>query len=159
MNASDQSVVSLRPVEIQNLRDVLALRVHPSQEQFVAGVADSLADAEIAPDSRPCYRALYADEVPVGFVMISDGIPPGNPELLGPYYLWRLLIDADHQRRGYGTRALDLVCDYVRTRPGGDVLWTSAVPGDGGPTPFYLGYGFTLTGQVVDGESVLRLEL
>jgi len=159
VNTSNDPVVSLRPIGIQNLRDVLRLRVSPPQEQFVAGVADSLAEAEVTPDAFPWYRALYADEVSVGFVMISDGIPPGNPELLGPYYLWRLLIDADHQRRGYGARALDLVCDYVRTRPGGDILWTSAVPGEGGPTPFYLGYGFTLTGQVVDGESVLRLEL
>jgi diamine N-acetyltransferase len=152
-------VVELRQVGYSNLREVLRLRVSEQQTQFVEGVPGSLAEAEVTPDARPWYRAVYAAGDLVGFVMISDGIPPGNPELIGPYYLWRLLIDVKHQGRGYGTRALDLVCDYVRTRPTGDVLMTSAVQGEGGPTPFYLRYGFELTGDVVDDEPVFRLQL
>jgi diamine N-acetyltransferase len=151
--------VELRPVDFFNLRTVMALKVTEAQSEFVAGVQDSLAEAEVTPDAHPWYRALYADDTPVGFVMLSDGIPPGNPELLGPYYLWRLLIDVEHQRRGYGTRALDLCCDHVRARHGGDALITSAVQGEGGPTPFYLQYGFELTGQYVEDEAVLQLTL
>jgi diamine N-acetyltransferase len=138
---------------------VLELHVTDAQSSFVAGVADSLAEAEMTPDARPWYRVICADGEPVGFIMISDGVPPGNPELVGPYYLWRLLVDVSHQGRGYGTAALDLVGDYVRNRPGGTVLMTSAVPGDAGPTPFYLRYGFELTGDVVEGEPLLRLLL
>ena len=156
---SSNSVVQLRVVGYDNLTDVLGLRVTEAQSEFVEGVRGSLAEAEMTPDARPWYRVIYADDVPVGFVMISDGIPPGNPELIGPYYLWRLLIDVKHQGRGYGSRALDLVCEYVRTRPGGDVLMTSAGQGEGGPTPFYLGYGFELTGDLVDAEPALRLRL
>ena len=36
---------------------------------------------------------------------------------------------------------------------------TSAVPGEGGPQPFYEKLGFVPTGQIDDGEVVLRLEL
>ena len=39
-------------------------------------------------------------------------------------------------------------------------MWTSAVPGDGSPLPFYERYGFVPTGELVfDGEVLLRLEL
>ena len=58
--------------------------------------------------------------------MISDGIPPerlaSDDDLIGPYYLWRLLIDKRHQHRGYGTAVLDEIVGYLRTRPGADVL-------------------------------------
>ncbi|HEY5014944.1 MAG TPA: GNAT family N-acetyltransferase [Acidimicrobiia bacterium] len=104
-------------------------------------------------------RAVYAEEVPVGFVMISDNIPPGRPEYLGPYFLWRLLLDARYQRLGYGRAALDLVVAYVRTRPRADTLLASFVPGEGSPLGFYVKYGFAPTGEVFDGEPVLALPL
>jgi GNAT superfamily N-acetyltransferase len=79
-----------------------------------------------------------------------------EPDLLGPDYLWRLLIDAPFQGRGYGAATLDAVVDYLRTRPGADVLWTSCVPGDGSPHAFYERYGFVATGEIKWDETVLR---
>ena len=43
--------------------------------------------------AEPHEMGGHADDVPVGFVMISDGIPDTDPEYLGPYFLWRLMID------------------------------------------------------------------
>ena len=151
--------VHFREINIFNLRDVLALHVTEAQSDFVASVPDSIAEAEVTPDGMPWYRALYAGDTPVGFVMISDNIPPGNPELVGPYYLWRLLIDVEHQGRGYGTRALDLTAEYVRTRPNGTELYTSAVEEPRSPLPFYLKYGFEKTDRFAEEERVLRLTL
>jgi diamine N-acetyltransferase len=115
------------------------------------------------PPPRPTpargFRAIYADETPVGFIMITDGIAAGHPEYEWPYYLWRLLIDAGHQRRGYGTAALDLVEKYVRERPGAVELVTSAVPGEGSPMSFYERSGFHPTGGLLDGEHVYVLPL
>ena len=48
----------------------------PGQEQFVSGVADSLLEAAEEPGGRAMYWAVYADETPVGFVMISDEVGP-----------------------------------------------------------------------------------
>jgi diamine N-acetyltransferase len=115
-------------------------------------------------DAKACARMWSAHDAAsgdlVGFVMISDGIPPGHPELLGPYFLWRLLIDTRWQGRGFGRAALDLVVAHVRTRPDARVLLTSIQPGSvGSPRGFYLTYGFTTTGQIFDGEEVLELEL
>ncbi|MFI5099966.1 MAG: GNAT family N-acetyltransferase, partial [Actinomycetes bacterium] len=92
-------------------------------------------------------------------VMISDGITVVNPDYLGPYFLWRLLVDRRHQGQGYGSAALRLVVEHVCTRPEARVLVTSAVPGPGSPVGFYVGQGFRLTGAVHQGEVVLELDL
>jgi diamine N-acetyltransferase len=88
--------------------------------------------------------------------MIADGVPDEYTEYVGPYYQWRLLIDERWQRRGLGRATLDLVVDYVRTRPRARTLLTSVSKGsEGSPMGFYLGYGFTPTGQVHEGKEVL----
>ena len=142
---------------------VLGLRLKPGQDRFVASVEESLEEAVV--DTRGCPRmwSAYDNEQLVGFVMISDGIPAErlatDDDLIGPYYLWRLLIDERHQHQGYGTAALDQVVDYLRSRPGADILWTSAGQGEGSPQPFYERYGFVPTGDMMEGEVVLRLDL
>jgi len=51
------------------------------------------------------------------------------------------------------------VVAYVKTRPGGEVLATSVVPGEGSPMGFYRRYGFQPTGQSFGHEQVLELRL
>lgn len=142
---------------------VLALRLGPGQDRFVADVEESFRDASTYAHMCPRMWAVWAGDEVVGFAMISDGVPEArlaaDPNLVGPYYLWRLLIDEGQQRRGYGTATLDAIIAYLRTRPGAEVLWVSSVPGDGSPQPFYERYGFRLTGRIVDDEIVLRLDL
>jgi diamine N-acetyltransferase len=141
----------------------LALRVGPGQDHFVASVEQSFADAIEHVEACARYWTVNDGDDVVGFAMISDGIPestlPADPTLVGPYFLWRLLIDERHQRRGYGTATLDAVVAYVRAQPGATELLTSYSEGEGSPGPFYKGYGFVATDRVVEGERVLRLEL
>ena len=150
-------MITLRPLDDANLEAVLALRVSPAQLNFVSSVADSLAEAAAEPDGRAIQWAVYDQETPVGFVMISDEV--GAPGYIAQY-LWKLLIDERHQRKGYGTATLDLIVEYFRGRPGVEVMWTSAGQGDGSPIPFYERYGFERTGDIVfGGEVLLRLNL
>ena len=96
----------------------------------------------------------------VGFTMISDGIPePIDDDFVGPYFLWKLFIDADEQGRGFGAATIQAVVEYLRDRPGANVLYTSCADGAGSPRGFYLQYGFTDTGRVMWGENVLALDL
>ena len=150
-------MVSLRHVDDSNREAVLALRVTPEQLNFVSSVADSLAEAVDEPHGRAIQWAVYDDDTTVGFVMISDEV--GVPGYIAQY-LWKLLIDERYQRKGYGTATLDLVVEYFRSRPGVQVMWTSAGQGDGSPIPFYERYGFKRTGEIVfDDEVLLRLPL
>jgi diamine N-acetyltransferase len=131
---------------------VCALAVLPHQTRLVAPNAVSLAQALFEPTAW--YRAIYADETLVGFVMVEDD--PTAQE----YSLWRFMVAGPYQGRGFGRQALDLVVEYVRTRPGATELLTSYVPGEGSPGDFYVKLGFEETGEVDDdGEVVMRLPL
>lgn len=161
MESPAHESISLRTIDDENRDAVLALEVTPAQSHFVASVARSFDDAREEPGACPWYRAIYRGGTPVGFVMISDNIPPERTEYLGPYFLWRLLIDVGWQRLGIGTATLDLVTQYVRSRPGAEVLYTSVGQHDSPytPLPFYLRYGFRATETIRDGERVLELQL
>jgi diamine N-acetyltransferase len=152
------SLVELREITEENGLVIEGLRVSVSQEQFVASVAESLEEAESSSEAHPWYRAIYVDDVPVGFVMISEGAE-GDDRYPWRLFLWRLLIDERFQRQGYGTETLNAVVKELRTRSSADALFTSAVPGDGSPVSFYEHYGFVRTGQIFDDEIVLRLDL
>ena len=149
--------VTLREITAENEAAVRALAVAPGQELFVDTVANSLEEAASTPDANPWYRAIYAGDQPVGFVMLSLDVPAGHPEHPWHYFLWRLLIDARHQRHGYGTAAVASVIDLVGGRPGATDLYTSVWPG--GPTAFYRSLGFEPTGEWFHEEEVYRLPL
>jgi GNAT superfamily N-acetyltransferase len=152
--------VTFRELSDTNRDDVLALRLAPGQDRFVSSVAESLQEAEEFPRASPWYRAVYVGGEQVGFVMVSWDCVPQPPEIIGPWFLWKLLIDERHQRHGYGREVVRLVTDLIR-EAGADDLLTSYVPeGEGGPGPFYEGLGFVPTGAVDDnGEIILRLDL
>ncbi len=151
--------VTLREITDANRAAVEALAVTEPQRFYVADVATSLREAVEYPEAKAWCRAVYADDEPVGFVMLSDGITSDDPTLLGPYYLWRLLVDHRYQRLGYGAAALDLVVEHVRTRPDARELLVSHVVGPSSPAGFYERYGFVPTGQVHEDEPVLALDL
>jgi diamine N-acetyltransferase len=153
-------VVSLVEITNANREAVLALRVAAEQERFVGGsVLNALADAAEYPHAKPWYRAVYAGDVPVGFVMISWNVEPQPPEIIGPWFLWKLLIDLRHQGHGHGAQVVRQIADMVRAQ-GATELLTSLVPGDGGPGGFYQKLGFVPTGELDNnGEAILRLAL
>jgi diamine N-acetyltransferase len=151
--------VTLREITPENETVVRTLRVAPEQEQFVASVTRSLEEAEVTPQARPWYRAIYAGQEPVGFVMLSYDVPPGDPDQPFRYFLWRLLIDSRHQGRGYGRGAMELVIEHLRDRPDATELVTSVHPGPGSPGPFYRGLGFEPTGEWLEDEEIYQLAL
>jgi diamine N-acetyltransferase len=149
--------VTLREINSETVRAVIKLAVAPEQQGFVAPNAVSLAQALFSEEAW--YRAVYAEEELAGFVMLSDETlkkqPPAEPKI----WLWRLMIDHKHQRRGIGREVMRLVLEHVRSRPGAQSFYTSYVPEPGGPEPFYLGLGFVPNGEVEDGEVVLVYSL
>jgi RimJ/RimL family protein N-acetyltransferase len=151
-------VVELVEVDTGNERIVSGLAIHRTQEEFVAPMLRSFADAlfpEVVDGAPvvPWMRAVTADGVIVGFVMLAL-----TTEHHSEPFLWRLLIDRLHQRRGIGSRVLGLVSDECLAM--GDLtLLTSWVEGKGSPRPFYLARGFVPTGRIVDGETEGRKQL
>jgi diamine N-acetyltransferase len=161
------AAVQLRDIVTEDdIVAVMSLRRGPGQDRYLGSMISHFEDA--ISDARACPRMWSVHDAGtgqlVGFVMISDNIPAETlaaaDDIVGPYFLWRLLIDHRQQGRGYGAATVDAVIRYLRTRPGADVLWTSAEPGEGSPQPFYLHYGFERTGEVKwAAEEMLRLDL
>lgn len=155
---SAPSHVELVEITWVNAFDFAKLSTHHSQRRLVAPVLESYADA-LFPEPHggkpvvPWLRGVTADNDPVGFVMVADRTDDHPTP-----YLWRLLVDRRHQRRGIGAQVLDLVVEHV-VEHGADAIDVSYVEGPGSPAPLYLGRGFVPTGEIDDGETVARLQL
>lgn len=150
-------MIALREITADTVRQITGLAVAREQQDFVAPNAVSLAQALFSPEAW--YRAICADDAPVGFVMLYDEslrpIPPERPEV----GIWRFMVDARFQGRGFGAAALQQVIAHVRAKGVFESLQVSYVPGPGCPEPFYLRAGFRHTGKVDEGEVVLELPL
>ena len=151
--------MTLREITDANRDAVLALRVAPAQERFVGSVRGALEDAAEYSHANPWYRAVYVADEPVGFVMLSWDVTPQPPEIIGPWFLWKLLIDERHQGHGYGREAVRQVVELVCAE-GATELLTSYVNEDGGPAGFYGRLGFLPTGERdINGEVIVALSL
>jgi RimJ/RimL family protein N-acetyltransferase len=144
-------VVELAPITPDNRGVVGRLTTHKSQERFVSPMAGSFRDA-LFPDTVdgapvvPWYRAITADGEVVGFIMAAEMTTAHeNP------YLWRLLVDRMHQRRGIGAMALELFEQRCRDQ-GATAIEVSWFPGPGSPEPMYLARGYQPSGKIEDGE-------
>lgn len=149
--------VTLRPVDQNNLQAIHNLRLEEGQRRFIATNTRTLKQAEEAPEAW--LRAIYADDTPVGLLLLHDEHLRNPPREVGYYFLWRIMVDADHQRRGYGRKAVDLVTEYVADRPHAKRLLSSYLPGEGGAEEFYQRLGFTPTGDKIDEDIEIELHL
>lgn len=145
--------VTLREITGETVTTICKLSdtLPEEQHKMVAPNAMSIAQAHFS--EHAWFRAIYADETPIGFVMLWDDSQKAD------YFLWRFMIAAPHQRKGYGRRAIEQLVEYVKTRPSATELKASYVPMDGGPEEFYHKLGFEETGEVMHGENVVRLPL
>jgi diamine N-acetyltransferase len=141
--------VELREITQDSLRAVLDPAVEPEQEGYVATNARSIAEAHFEPHAW--FRAVYADDDPVGFVMAYRDPPEA-------FWVWRFMIDARHQGKGYGRRALELLVEEARA-DGVPEIKLSFHAGEHSPRDFYERFGFAETGEVEGEEIVMRLAL
>ena len=147
------STVSLRAITEESVVAVCKLSdtLSQPQQKMVAPNAISIAQAHFNPYAW--FRAVYADETPVGFIMLYDN--PERPR----YFLWRFMIAGPHQRSGFGKAAIRLLIEYVRSRPGATELLVSCGEGQASPEGFYARQGFERSGEVIDEEIVMKLVL
>ena len=142
--------VELREITTHTVRTVTGLSVTPEQMGYVAPNAISIAEAYFEP--KAWFRAIAAGDELVGFVMVYR-----DPEAQ-QFYVWRFMIDAQHQGRGYGKRAMELLLDEARG-DGASHVTLSVVPGDQSALGFYKNLGFEETGEVEHGEHEMKLAL
>ncbi|MCB0211857.1 MAG: GNAT family N-acetyltransferase [Anaerolineae bacterium] len=151
MYSTPDAQVTLQEITEETLGPILRLEVADNQKHFVATNAVSIAQAHFSQNAW--FRAIYADDTPVGFVMLY--IDEEKPE----YMVWRFMIDKNQQGKGYGYQALLKVIEHVRSLPKAKDLFLSYVPKEGNASPFYRQLGFEETGEMDQGENIMKLML
>jgi histidinol dehydrogenase len=154
-SAAPGSGFEVRRLHADNLIPLMRLQVRPDQADFVAPVAKSIAQAAYEPLGRP--YGLYMDEVPVGFLLLFESyLDQSDP--CDELYVWRLMIDANHQRKGHGRLAMAWVVEEAR-RLGVAQVGLSHVLGNDDARSFYASLGFVATGKVKEGEAEMVFAL
>jgi histidinol dehydrogenase len=146
---------SVKPVDAGNVDEVLKLQVAAGQRGLVASVERSLAQVAYEPAGRAV--AMYDGDVPVGMMLLYDA-RQDKERPASQLYLWRILVDAQHQRRGYGRLAMSWLIDEAR-RMGVAEVGLSHVEREGHAGPFYEKLGFAYTGEVDGTELKMLLKL
>lgn len=143
--------VSLREITPDNWQKVLELKVRDDQTGFVASNLYSLAESKVFPDCVPL--AIYAGEQPVGFLMYT--FENERKE----WWIFRLMISAEQQGKGYGRAAMLQAITRMRSVPGCDKIFISFEPNNAVAERLYRSLGFVPNQEIVDGEVVFRLDL
>jgi diamine N-acetyltransferase len=116
--------VTLRRLAASDHDQVMGIRPGRGQEQLVAGVEASLA--EVATNDALTPFAVYdasqlglpePDQPPVGFAVTEVVASVG--------FILRVLIDADHQRKGYGRATMTELVRRLRLQPDVELIATS----------------------------------
>ncbi|WP_447041099.1 GNAT family N-acetyltransferase [Streptomyces sp. DSM 118878] len=143
--------VELRPVTPDNYKECLALRVHPEQTEFVAPNSDSLVLAYVYPQAEA--KAVYRGDDLVGFVLfhpIDEEAPDKG------HCIVRFMIDRAFQGQGIGRRALAAALDWIVRERHVDTVQLSVEPENVKALEFYRASDFVETGEMDEGEIVLR---
>ena len=147
-------MINLRKITEDNFIDAFQLKLAPGQEQFVSHPIRSLAQAYVYRDQCQPF-GIYEDDTMVGYVMVIYDYE--IPE----YDIWHMMIDEAKQGAGYGSRALDLVLNYIRTKPFGssDRVTLTCNKDNAKAMKLYKSKGFTETGAEDEDEIELSLML
>ncbi|KAF9186017.1 hypothetical protein BGZ51_001361 [Haplosporangium sp. Z 767] len=100
------STITLREIGKDNWRDIVDLTTTEAQSPLVSSNVSSLCESHYAADAWA--RGIYADNTPVGFLMMS--IAPEEEW----YAIWRFMIDQRYQAMGFGRKAIQLAIAHVK---------------------------------------------
>lgn len=147
------TTVTLKPITKDNWRQCVSLEVADDQTSFVAENTYSLAQAAYDTDIQLEPFGIYADDEMVGFVMF------GYPEFDGKrmWFIFRLMVDKNHQRRGYGRQGMALAVEMIKQKPDCTEMFVSFMPDNIGAATLYEQLGFINEGKIIGKEIMVRL--
>jgi diamine N-acetyltransferase len=152
-NRENRLAITLREVTKDDWTACIKLQVSDDQRGFVASNLYSLAESKFYSWLVP--QGIYHDDTMVGFTMW--GLNPDDTP--GEYWIMRLMVDQQYQKRGYGCAAMKILLEQLRAAPGCTAILLSFEPHNRVAQALYEKLGFRLTGEIFDGEAVMRLDL
>ena len=154
--ASAGPVIHFARITARTVRTICRLSetLTPQQRKMVADNAVSIAQAHCSENAW--LRAVYADDTPIGFIMVHFGSDYDDGIDCPGAFLWRFMIAQPYQGKGYGKKAIECLVAHLRSQ-GAKELFTSCGVGEGSPEGFYKKLGFVATGEMYDDEIELVL--
>lgn len=146
--------ITLRRIDETNFIDAFQLKLAEGQEVFVSHPVRSLAQAYVYYHQCTPF-GIYADDTMVGYIMVIYDLDTKE------YNLWHLMIDRNHQRKGYGKQAVQACLAYIRQKPlglGNTILLTCHEKNTAG-IALYKSLGFQKTGNRDEEEIEMKLIL
>ncbi len=145
-------MITLKKIDENNYRKVLAIKMNEEQDKFVAPNVVSLAQAWVFYETARPF-AIYKDEEVIGFMMLDWN------EKEREAGIWRFMIAQEHQNKGYGRKAMEYALNLIRESNKFDCVFLDYVPGNDSGKHLYESLGFKETGEIDDGEIVMKLDL
>lgn len=147
-------MITLRPVDRNNWVACGRIAVGDHQLGLVASNLETIAESKFEPHYH--LRAIYHDEIVVGMLTYCH---ENDPEDLGLYWIFRLIIDRSYQGKGFGSEAMKLAISQMKTL-GAIRIRTMQKPSNLIASSLYEKLGFRLTGEILDdGDMVRELQL
>ena len=141
-------MIDLVNITPSNKEECIALTVFPDQKGFVATNADSLEEAQANPGM--CPMGIRKDGVLVGFAMC------GYDSEEKKSWIIRFMIDAAHQRKGYGREALTKLIRMLLEKHEDADIRLCVEPENEVAIKLYEGFGFLPTGEKWGDELIFE---
>ena len=105
--------IHLEKIDENNYLQAFGLKLGDGQDKFVSHPIRSLAQAYVYRDQCTPF-GIFCGDTMVGYVMVIYDYD------LEEYDVWHLMIDKEHQGRGYAKAAMRLCLEYIAGKPFGD---------------------------------------
>ena len=143
--------LQLVPVHKGNWIDCAELELQAFQTGYLASNLRTIAESAFEP-----HYELRAIELKGKVIGMLAYCPEVDEPIEGLYWLFRIMIDKSFQNRGYGRAAIELAVQEMRAR-GALRIRTMCRPDNEAAMRCYLGLGFSMVGNLDDGDVVFEI--
>ena len=146
-------MVTLRDLTRDNWVECVRLPLDENQQGNLASNVETIAESKFAEHHR--LRAIYLGDRLVGLLAYTHEDDPPDAEL---FWIFRLMIDKNYQRRGIGMAAMQLAIAEI-AELGASRIRTMHKPTNLAAASLYKNLGFSEIGFLDDGDVLLEMRL
>lgn len=146
-------MVTLRELTRENWVQCVRLTLDENQQGYLASNVETIAESKFEEHHR--LRAIYNGDRLVGLIAYTHEVDPPDDEL---FWIFRLMVDKNHQRQGIGLAAMKLAIAEI-AELGSSRIRTMHKPTNRTAASLYKKLGFREIGFLDDGDVLLELRL
>jgi len=143
--------IRLQELNDSNWRECAALQLADEEKAFIASNVYTIAEWKFEADS--IIKAIYFNNTLIG--MLAYYLHDGQHGYF--YWLYHLMIQKEHQGKGYGEAAVKLAIKEMQELGATDIR-TMTMPGNIRPQNLYQKLGFKQIGTLDGGDLFFRLQ-